>query len=254
MEKRNTLLLTVIAVATLLVAVVGATFAYFAGTVDTVNGNINVNANTAGAASSFIASAGNSLDLDVTAAMVQRSAINLTAKTTATGGLTVTFETGTNGQNASCTYDIVYVWDSVNVAEEGENPAIVNQYQNTGTLPLEILDSDPNFAEFAGTYNYEYSIQGNVIKTVDGGAPGESTSVLSETDFSSFTWSTDPAYGAAGHKATIVANQTISNSNTASASTDVYTFTTSFYNIPRNQNAISGKAYRGHLSVANVVC
>ena len=37
MEKRNTLLLTVIAVATLLVAVVGATFAYFASSSDTAN-------------------------------------------------------------------------------------------------------------------------------------------------------------------------------------------------------------------------
>lgn len=33
MEKKNTLLLTVIAIATLLVAVVGATFAYFATTI-----------------------------------------------------------------------------------------------------------------------------------------------------------------------------------------------------------------------------
>jgi predicted ribosomally synthesized peptide with SipW-like signal peptide len=37
MEKRNTILLTVIAVATLLVAVVGATFAYFTATVNTTN-------------------------------------------------------------------------------------------------------------------------------------------------------------------------------------------------------------------------
>jgi len=42
MEKKNTILLTVIAVATLLVAVVGATFAYFtASTQGTGNGNVN---------------------------------------------------------------------------------------------------------------------------------------------------------------------------------------------------------------------
>ena len=35
MEKKNTILLTVIAVATLLVAVVGATFAYFTATATT---------------------------------------------------------------------------------------------------------------------------------------------------------------------------------------------------------------------------
>jgi predicted ribosomally synthesized peptide with SipW-like signal peptide len=37
MEKKNTILLTVIAIATLLVAVVGATFAYFTATVTTTN-------------------------------------------------------------------------------------------------------------------------------------------------------------------------------------------------------------------------
>lgn len=39
MEKKNTILLTVIAIATLLVAVVGATFAYFTASVNTNEGN-----------------------------------------------------------------------------------------------------------------------------------------------------------------------------------------------------------------------
>ncbi len=47
MEKKNTILLTVIAIATLLVAVVGATFAYFTATVTTDNdANNTVNAKT----------------------------------------------------------------------------------------------------------------------------------------------------------------------------------------------------------------
>ena len=48
MEKKNTILLTVIAIATLLVAVVGATFAYFTATVTTENNNQNtINGTTA---------------------------------------------------------------------------------------------------------------------------------------------------------------------------------------------------------------
>ena len=39
MERKNTILLTVIAIATLLVAVVGATFAYFTAT---ITDNINI--------------------------------------------------------------------------------------------------------------------------------------------------------------------------------------------------------------------
>ena len=52
MEKKNTVLLTVIAVATLLVAVVGATFAYFTAANSTTGdaaGNVNVNTATEGA-------------------------------------------------------------------------------------------------------------------------------------------------------------------------------------------------------------
>lgn len=51
MEKKNTVLLTVIAVATLLVAVVGATFAYFTATANTDNGTSGtVNTTTANVA------------------------------------------------------------------------------------------------------------------------------------------------------------------------------------------------------------
>lgn len=48
MEKKNTILLTVIAIATLLVAVVGATFAYFTATVNTTNdANVTTEVKTA---------------------------------------------------------------------------------------------------------------------------------------------------------------------------------------------------------------
>ena len=46
MEKKNTLLLTVIAVATLLVAVVGATFAYFGSFSTKVDNKAGVNVTT----------------------------------------------------------------------------------------------------------------------------------------------------------------------------------------------------------------
>lgn len=55
MEKRNTVLLTVIAIATLLVAVVGATFAYFSANVTvTKNDNNGVNVKAAALASATI--------------------------------------------------------------------------------------------------------------------------------------------------------------------------------------------------------
>ena len=54
MERKNTILLTVIAVATLLVAVVGATFAFFAVQADS-NAKVEIETTTAKAADSFVA-------------------------------------------------------------------------------------------------------------------------------------------------------------------------------------------------------
>ena len=114
MEKRNTLLLTVIAIATLLVAVVGATFAYFANSAN-VNNVANLTATTASSNSSFI-STGAEISMNVTAAnMVQAygtAAGNLAATSAYDSGhFNVTFTAGTT-ETLTCTYDIKYQWDT----------------------------------------------------------------------------------------------------------------------------------------------
>ena len=72
MDKKNTMLLTVIAVATLLVAVVGATFAYFSVSNSTVTGT-TVDA-TVSQVGTVTLSGGADLDLTVTAADMAQSA------------------------------------------------------------------------------------------------------------------------------------------------------------------------------------
>jgi len=134
MEKRNTLLLTVIAVATLLVAVVGATFAYFASTPSTGNG-LALNATTQAASAAFTATAG-TLTLEITADEMLRGSATAAegdnlladAATTATDAkynpddrnapLVVTFTSAADGTPMSCTYDIVYTWTSTDVYDE----------------------------------------------------------------------------------------------------------------------------------------
>ena len=54
MERRNTLLLTIIAIATLMVAITGAAFAFFAAQVNTDN-KVGVNVNTSGTQAIFTA-------------------------------------------------------------------------------------------------------------------------------------------------------------------------------------------------------
>ena len=83
MEKKNTLLLTVIAVATLLVAVVGATFAYFGSFSTKVDNKAGVNVTTEAAKSSAFLTE---------AAQLKLNATDPATKTT-------------------CTYDIYYKYD-----------------------------------------------------------------------------------------------------------------------------------------------
>lgn len=114
MEKRNTILLTVIAVATLLVAVVGATFAYFAQS-GSFDATANLTANTAAASSSFIAT-GSDITLSVTAAnMVYATAGNQVSSTAQENAITVSFKSGSS-ENLSCTYKVYYEWDSTSDA------------------------------------------------------------------------------------------------------------------------------------------
>ena len=135
MDKKNTMLLTVIAVATLLVAVVGATFAFFAIGVDQNlnNAKTTITGETADVPSSAIALQGN------TALKLKLSAANMAqanqghyfyASTTDTPGEeesqskpeghkvtvgTVTLEGGTSGNKYQCTanYTITIVKDDV---------------------------------------------------------------------------------------------------------------------------------------------
>ena len=109
MDKKNTMLLTVIAVATLLVAVVGATFAYFAGTQE-LGAGLNITATTEPASSSFIASSDDPIELDITADLMLSAAGRNDGSPvdTDTGKLTVSFASASEGTPMYCTYDIVY--------------------------------------------------------------------------------------------------------------------------------------------------
>ena len=119
MDKKNTMLLTVIAVATLLVAVVGATFAFFALTPTATDTNVSVGATTPVAPGTVtltgMASQGNAtpLYLNVTVDQMAESAIGryyaMTSQVTpATSAQNHTLATiraeGTNNANYDCDY------------------------------------------------------------------------------------------------------------------------------------------------------
>ena len=107
MEKRNTLLLTVIAIATLLVAVVGATFAYFASDVGTVN-NENTNPNPTSTA--FFNSNGATMLLGVSADNIATSEIGQNYANNQSSLQIIYNAAGT--RETSCTYDVYFRWTS----------------------------------------------------------------------------------------------------------------------------------------------
>ena len=144
MEKRNTLLLTVIAVATLLVAVVGATFAYFATSTTGASGNIGITANTAAGGNSTFTAVGDTISLNVTAADMQQSAVaEGTAKAADNATLTVSYTSGSTN-STSCTYNVYYKWESGSSAYTPVTSQTSNK-EFTYTVSGDMTVSETNF-------------------------------------------------------------------------------------------------------------
>ncbi len=107
MEKKNTLLLTIIAVATLLVAVVGATFAYFTAT---GSGSEASNVQVQTSSIDSISSAADHIALTVTLAdMLEDNGDNDNPPfVNAFGDIRVTVDSSADSATRTCTYDVVY--------------------------------------------------------------------------------------------------------------------------------------------------
>ena len=107
MERKNTILLTVIAVATLLVAVVGASFAYFA--VDASNdAEVKVQTTTAAGSDIFTATGSETMTLNVTNDVMMQTGANVgdVAVSDTDSSMKISLQAGTGV--ATCTYKLVY--------------------------------------------------------------------------------------------------------------------------------------------------
>ena len=107
-KKSNTTMLTVIAIATLLVAVVGATFAYFTAS-ETNTGNVTVTAETK-AADVFSATGNGTVSLTVNASDMQQTAgrDDYQAKVTGSNQTALVISLNAGSGNATCTYNLTY--------------------------------------------------------------------------------------------------------------------------------------------------
>lgn len=109
MEKKNTVLLTVIAIATLLVAVVGATFAYFSASV-TQDATVTVQAETAKANDVFLSAAGEEDDASIILDQLTNENMSKAQAGSFVDDDTATIEISLNAGSgkATCTYDLVW--------------------------------------------------------------------------------------------------------------------------------------------------
>lgn len=105
MEKKNYVLLTIIAIAVLLVSVIGATFAYFASTTS-IDAQAKLTARTSSQAAVFTSSSDKNIDINITTAnMLEANGGPTVVAGQDTAKLTVNL---TGEGSTSCTYNISY--------------------------------------------------------------------------------------------------------------------------------------------------
>lgn len=134
MDKKNTILLTVIAVATLLVAVVGSTFAFFA-VQSTNQADVKVTTTTAKESDVFSATGTGAMILTVNNDVMMESSIpegstGVVAATDSDESLVVTLKAGSG--IATCTYDLVWK-DTSTTAYKKTTGATALEYTIAGT-------------------------------------------------------------------------------------------------------------------------
>ena len=136
MEKKNTVLLTVIAISTLLVAVVGATFAYFSANITGNNGKVTVTAQTAEKRDLFKSTGSPTISLSITADKMQNNSTvgSYTVTGDATTAINVELEAGSG--KATCLYDVVYIPDATNYFKPSANAGNNKEFVLDGICSL----------------------------------------------------------------------------------------------------------------------
>ena len=142
-NKSNTVLLTIIAIATLLVAVVGATFAYFSAS-SSSNTNVTVRAETR-AADIFTSTGSPTINLSVTGAQMQQTDGNddhtvIASSADADGIVTVSLNAAS--EYATCSYDVLYTPTTAFVTSSG----VANKEELTNKKEFVIFGNSSNDA------------------------------------------------------------------------------------------------------------
>lgn len=246
MEKKNTLLLTVIAVATLLVAVVGATFAYFGSFTANANANAAINVQTQAATASSFLTTGGSLDLNVTSASMTR---NLSGEVTdvANSNVTLGIElTATDPTTVTtCDYKVYYAYNSGSSIYVSNKPddKIGNgrAFVTPGLAEVGSAISDKEFIyTITATQATEPGSTGSTLTIAENFATAKSS-------FSDFENATDT-----NHKVLVATGKIIAGKEATAAVTQALKVEVHFYNFPTlDQSQLAEKKFQGKFYVEN---
>lgn len=273
-KKNNTLMLTIVALATLLIAVVGVTFAFFTTNMD-VNANIPINVHTASQAAALTALTNG--EINIVADMYEMQHQHSDDSNTIDGlvddaTLTVRLNAAETGKVSKCRYDIIWVWTSEQYANPlGDESQMAYYWRTPGvakefTITLEALvegnigPTDPtnpsggtSTINPGATYNGEsYLISHTTMaeKNYDEFTVKQYTEVIDDTQ--------NPPVTTTYTGFDLLTNQYISS---AMAESDYYTSVTwtataRVYNASIAQDNIRGRTYSGYIKVlpSSVVC
>ncbi len=213
MEKNRNIKITgVFASVLLLVIIVTASFAYFGSFNVNLNNNVAVNVNAYSPGDAVFTSNATQLNLQVPAAnMSQLLNGTLAAENTATLSVNLT---GAEGLLTTCTYDIVYEYDSGSYIYGGTG---TNHVSKNGDKEITLQVTNVNGTNnFASEKNFDYDSN----------------------------WT--------NNKRTLVSKASISS--TGSLTTQNISIIGKFYNLNVSQESIGGKAFTGKIYVTNNSC
>lgn len=253
MEKRDNLLLTIIAIATLLVAVIGATFAFFASSKN-FNG-LGVDIELDGKYPFLAAFPSGDISLTIFPEDMQEGYADndnqannpdIASNLTSEASLNVTLSAAKEGTLSTCTYDVVFVWggeeqftdyDNLKEIVGTDNKYYPNKYYvRTGYNPDDITTDE--FKEFTitGTVYLDNKNTDKVIaipeKNID------EFGIMDETT----------------HKIVLKKGQSISNDSTENLTYNNWVFDIKFYNRNEDQSNLMGKKFQGKITIDNISC
>ena len=109
-SKRRSTMLIIITISLFIVAVIGATFAYFASGTNT-DANIELGVTTAGKMYQFTASSDDNIEMNITSSDMSESNVSNGAIKSDNATINVSLSSPADGVATFCTYDIVWIWE-----------------------------------------------------------------------------------------------------------------------------------------------